>query len=309
MRDWIADVPEDDREKVRKQYGKAKTFEKKISILRTWHPRGHLSLKPIKNLEEYFKYIRVCTNETTWFRGEVRDFGSLVPKLYRNIGNTEIVEQQRRERRYFFEFQRRSRSLVPEIHPSDTWSWYFLIQHYGGPTRLFDWTQDAAIALFFALGTDQDDTNDSIVTCMAPTALLEFAFKEIGEKNSVGAGILYPGENPTQKWIANITAADDSGIEELPTSPIALLPPYLNPRISAQRSCFTLFGSKIDGFIQEGKQVVCPCCGQKIFNKLVINGKSKNNLRKELTRIGITSGRVYPGLDGLCREISAEIYE
>ena len=191
---------------------------------------------------------------------------------------------------------------------NDTWSWYFLIQHYGGSTRLLDWTQDAAIALFFALDAGQEDANDSVVTCLASPALLEYAFKELGDEESGPGTVLYPGERPTDRWIANITAPNDQTVRELPASPIALLPPYLNQRITAQRSCFTLFGNRIDGFYEDGRHIVCPCCGGQIFWKMVIDGQSKNDLRKELARIGITSGKIYPGLDGLCKEITDEIY-
>ncbi len=197
---------------------------------------------------------------------------------------------------------------MPDISVNDTWSWYFLIQHYGGSTRLLDWTQDAAIALFFALGTDQENSNDSMVTCLTPTALLQYALKELGDEEPESSTILYPGEKPTDRWITNISAPADHTIRELPASPIALLPPYSNPRITAQRSCFTLFGNRIDGFYEDGKHIVCPTCGQQIFCKLVIEGQSKNDLRKELARIGITSGKIYPGLDGLCKEITDEIY-
>ncbi len=308
MRDWINDVPETDREKVRGLYEKAKTFEATIDVLKTWHPKGHLNTDPIKNLEEYFKYIRVCTHDFTWFRGEPKDYGSLIPKLYRNMEGDNILEQQIKERHYFFEFQRRARPLAAEISVDDQWSWYFLIQHYGGPTRLLDWTQDAAVALFFALDTDRENTDDAIVICLTPTVLLEYVFNELGHEAIVSDKVLYPGEEPTNKWIANISESNDPTIWDLPSSPIALLPPHLNPRISAQRSCFTLFGKKTDGFYKEGKQIVCPTCGQQIFGRLVIDGKSKNDLRKELARIGITSGKIYPGLDGLCKEITGEIF-
>jgi hypothetical protein len=38
MYDWIEDVPEKDRDKVRELYNKAKTFEDKVELLKTWHP-------------------------------------------------------------------------------------------------------------------------------------------------------------------------------------------------------------------------------------------------------------------------------
>ncbi len=50
MYDWIGDVPENDRARVKDLYEKAKTFEAKIELLKTWHPKGYLNLNPIKSL-------------------------------------------------------------------------------------------------------------------------------------------------------------------------------------------------------------------------------------------------------------------
>ncbi len=306
--DWVERVPEQNREKVRESFLKAGTLKDKVRLLARWHPKGYATLRPIRNLEEYFRYVKASTTDWTWFRGETRDFGRLVPRLYRGCKTGNIAEQKENERLYFLEFQRRARPFAPDVALNDTWAWYFLIQHYGGPTRLLDWSEDAAIALFFAVGTDQGDTRNSIVTCLEPAALLDYAFREVGGKATNAGRVLYPGERPTERWIGNIGEQDGQPIRSLPISPIALLPPHLNPRITAQRSCFTLFGNKADGFHKNGKQIVCPCCGGPIFSRLVIDGKSRNDLRKELAKIGVTSGRVYPGLEGLCRELSQEIY-
>jgi FRG domain len=304
---WLNDIPENDRQRVTKLYSKARNFQEKVEVLKEWHPKGHVTLKPIRNLEEYFKYIKLLSTESTWFRGESKDYGHLIPKLYRGIESDKIEKQLGNERKYFLEFRRRARSLAPSISPSDTWAWYFLVQHYGGPTRLLDWTEDAAIALFFALDSNTDETDNPIVIILQPTVLATFVFKEINEENHIHGSVLYPGEFPTEKWISNMQKQNDSLNAEIPNAPIALLPPHSDARITAQRSCFTLFGRQFHGFCKNGQEILCPCCDRKIIIRLVIDGRSKKELRKELTRIGITSGKVYPGLDGLCKEISEEI--
>lgn len=308
MEDWLNGVAEEDREKAERAYADAGTLEAKVRVLSQWHPRGYVNLDPIKNLEEYFKYVRLTANESTWFRGESRDHGHLIPKLYRGIDDVERTKQQAKEQEFLLEFRRRARTLAPSIQPDDIWSWYFLIQHYGGQTRLLDWTQDAAIALFFALDTHRDAAQDPIVIELQPTTLIGYAFAETGDKAPGTAAVLYPGETPTDKWITNLTEPKGHPSIGIPDWPIPLLPPYSDPRIASQKSCFTLFGNRIHGFYKDSKPILCSCCGQRVIRMLVIDGRATGSLRSELKRIGIASGRVYPGLDGLSKELEDEIF-
>jgi hypothetical protein len=304
MEEWINTIPEIDREKVKDQYKKAKTFDEKVGIVKDQHPKGYINIEPIRNLEEYFKYLRIATLPSTWFRGESKEFEFLIPKLYRNTEESNIKEQLIKERKLLFEFRRRARPFAPKIDPNDIWSWYFLVQHYGGPTRLLDWTTNATIALFFALDSDPNSKENPIVITLQPTVLTNYAFKDINYEKSVSSSVLYPGEIPTEKWINNLTSESF----EIPDSPLALFPAYSDPRIIAQSSCFTLFGKLKDGFYKDGKQILCPCCDNRVIHKLVIDGNSKNDLRKEIYKIGITSGKVYPGLEGLNKEVVYEIF-
>src|SRR5260370_40182692 len=42
----------------------------------------------------------------------------------------------------------------------DKWEWYFLMQHYGVPTRLLDWTDNPLIALYFAVNDQPESASD-----------------------------------------------------------------------------------------------------------------------------------------------------
>jgi len=126
----------------------------------------------------------------------------------------------------------------------------------------------------------------------------------LGSDTSIHGSVLYPGEDITNEWISNIVAEKF----DIPNSPIALLPAYSDTRIIAQRSCFTLFGKQIDGFIKNEKEILCPCCDRKIIHRIIIDGNSKEALRKELSQIGITSETIYPGLEGLNKNIFQEIF-
>jgi hypothetical protein len=301
LTEWLNAIPIDKREEIKYEYSNS-SFKDKINILKKWHPNNYITIEPIKTLEEFLKYIRVTTTDSTWFRGESKDHKFLIPKLYRNINKENVIEQLKKEKRYLYEFRRRAHSLVGEIESDNIWMWYFLIQHYGGPTRLLDWTKDATVALFFALNSESN--NNPIIIILQPTTLIDYAYNDIGREKENKSSVLYPSETPTNKWVDNL----DSNNYNIPDSPIPLLPPYSDKRISAQNSCFTLFGKRINGFYKDNKQIVCPCCERKVIHKLVIDKEMKKELKKELSKMGVTYSKIYPGLEGLNKELTNEIY-
>ena len=80
-----------------------------------------------------------------WFRGHINADWKLTPKLYRKP----FIGADENEIRH--EFQSRALQLIQTRLPANKWEWYFLMQHYGVPTRLLDWTENALIAMYFAV--------------------------------------------------------------------------------------------------------------------------------------------------------------
>lgn len=315
MTDWIDTVSEENIEAVRKLWGKAQSPEEQSRVLREWHPRGDVNVEPIGSLEEYFRHVRLAANHPAWFRGQSRDFGVLAPKLYR--ADLKIKAPLDYERRFFLELRRRGRALAPSIDANDTWSWYFLMQHYGAPTRLLDWTNDAAVALFFALDTARDDSENPVVFVLSPAVLTGQASLGAGE-TALTDGVFYTHDADAQKWLGNLQDAVPPKGPSVPNSAIPLLPSHLDPRIGGQVSRFTLFGLRPNAFTVEdgphasilrGKygDMICRACGQRALYRMVIDGAKKGALRRELARIGVTTSRVYPGLAGLCAELADEL--
>jgi hypothetical protein len=73
----------------------------------------------------------VGEEEPPWYRGQGDASWGLIPKIYR----PEFANADEKELRH--EFQSAGSQLLGSSTPKDRWDWYFLMQHYGAPTRLW----------------------------------------------------------------------------------------------------------------------------------------------------------------------------
>ena len=65
------------------------------------------------------------------------------------------------------EFTTRAPALSDYTKPSDAsvlnnWESYFVMQHYGAPTRLLDWTEASLVALYFAVRSNAGNFNAAV---------------------------------------------------------------------------------------------------------------------------------------------------
>jgi hypothetical protein len=120
-----------------------------------------------------------------WFRGEENaDWSTaLKPKLYRTKPNKyklkEILRQEQDLR-----LKRRGSQLAGEGKPSDHWERYFLMEHYGVPTRLLDWSDGALVALYFALKPVRG-SQEAAVYMLDPWWLNKIVYKEFPTAKAV----------------------------------------------------------------------------------------------------------------------------
>src|SRR6266436_9879024 len=138
---------------------------------------------------------------------------------------------------------------MQERRPSDKWEWYFLMQHYGSPTRLLDWSDAALVALYFAVESrggegDKYSGADAVVYMLDPWWLNEQAFADCRKTEQYRAG-----GTAFCDWGAAQTYLPDEKdpLKTLDvTCPMAIDPSHFSRRIAAQRSRFTIFGKEPD---------------------------------------------------------------
>ncbi len=106
-------------------------------------------------------------NEIIWYRGHTSSGWDLLPSIARpprSIDAELTVLKRFKQNAYPF----------LSSPPSTEWEWLFLMQHYGAPTRLLDWTESPLIGLYFAVD-DHESTQDGCVWALRPIKLNEIA--------------------------------------------------------------------------------------------------------------------------------------
>jgi hypothetical protein len=225
-----------------------------------------------------------------WFRGQQRKHWDLIPTLVR-IGGLRLdrkTEDNIRE-----EFATRAPALSRfEPLPTNDWDLYFLMQHYGAPTRLLDWTESPIIALYFAV-RDNPGYYDSAVWMLNPYELNRRVSKKSEVVSPSAQGVSKVDAKRVTPWLRERWSD-----AKIPEHPLAIFPTHIARRISSQRACFTIHGSKKLGFTEFTKGVD-PC-----LTKVIIPGRSVGNMRLSLERMGIDDTTIFPDLEGLGRSLA-----
>jgi len=172
-----------------------------------------------------------------WFRGHGNVSWSLVPNLYRARTAIAGVGAGYYSEAILLEKFRLRAPMFLERLPATDWEWLFLMQHYGLPTRLLDWTESSLIALYFAI-RDHTDKADAAVWVMNPWWL---------NCQTFGKYLLFPADDRRAKKHAPLL----SGRNLKGRLPLAITPIHASPRIAAQRGVFkrTAPNHRLSGFI------------------------------------------------------------
>lgn len=233
-----------------------------------------------------------------WFRGQARTTFTLLPSIVRRPGMNATMEDA-----YLSKFESLVIPYVQQIPafplPGGVptyWSWLVMMQHYGVPTRLLDWSRYALAALYFA--TNPEDTGitpgvDAAVWVLNPTRLNQaFNFNPN----------LQPGYIPNMEE-PGFTEQFGPQSQEMPNlTPAAAIAPVNNPNIQAQRGVFTVYPLKKGLIPMENLDNA-----SDYLLKICIANESFPLIQTELRHYGITKLALFPNITNIAQEINQEV--
>lgn len=242
-----------------------------------------------------------------WFRGTSSvQKHRLLPSVFRSDLNG--VTGQFDEFNMTTMFRNRSPVLGGVPHRYDQDQWLFLMQHYGLPTRLLDWTENVLAALFFAV----DDTDRGLPADNSVVWLLHPI--ELNKQTVIGNTALNgfpntwtPGNIGNNYVQLSFFPEADHGRLNASYYPIAIQPIYSDARQRAQDSCFTIHGldkRAIDDIFDNNSNLV----RQNFLKKYVICKNACSEILSDLKARGITRATLYPDLTGLAAELKHRFF-
>ncbi|HEY0016035.1 MAG TPA: FRG domain-containing protein [Longimicrobium sp.] len=210
------------------------------------------------------------------------------------------------------EFQRRAHHYGVDLpEKNDLVEWLALIQHYGGPTRLLDFTRSPYVAAFFAMeNADRDATvfaidTDALMTKARNTYTFntsDFNTKMLAEANNV---LQQRSRNTGLLWVE---------------------PDRLNQRISVQQGTFLLpldtarsfednmfedFSVRSSMFSQMEPQKLTSYTflDRAILVKIVLSRNFHSQAMLDLASMNVTSTSLFGGLEGFARSLPGILRE
>jgi hypothetical protein len=261
------------------------------------------------------------------FRGQSNKEWDLATSLERSVtdyswlGHDRATGLETEEKWMLHEFKRnyhRFSNSAPNI--DDSFEWLAIMQHYGSPTRLLDFTESFFIATYFAI---IDSKSDAAVWAINRWVLRD-KLKNVFSLNYNNSETLKDEVNDIHIQLANKFIAHKYTGNSDPNSVIPLEPKTCSERLAKQQGLFlmptntneTFMNNIIDAF-QINKEAIFSISFNSLINeshlknlsekvfvvKFIIPKELHWEILDQLYYMNITADTLFPGIEGLAKSL------
>jgi hypothetical protein len=236
--------------------------------------------RTIHNVAELLGAIQSAFNHLSlaahWFRGHSKAEWNLIPSVHRNYCSEDEVQMTSR-------FRLAAPTRYPNCPASGDFArWICLMQHFGLPTRLLDWTESPLAAAYFAIIHEPCD-GDATIWCLSPSDLNKVATDR--------ASIAFLAHERVSLLLKPAFLGGDS-----PDQSIAVMGQDVDVRMAVQQGGFTIHGC--DSPLEKHSEA------HRFLQKFVIPQAARETFRKELWILGIRRSMLFPDIENLARELT-----
>lgn len=252
-----------------------------------------------------------------WFRGEAppREANwELIPKVFRplkELGEASPVCARAYENGICEAFRAQARSRHANCPQEEDFAgWLALMQHYGVPTRLLDWTGSILVAAFFAcqrVARQADDEPNGVVWALDPVALNEkiphyTSFARIPVLSTYHRDYTEMASGDRSPWEPYCTVNNLVRSAFYPDADrdcvVAVAPAEIDPRMTVQQSMFTIHGLARSMASLSDMNDTPP-----LLQRYEVAGDRKADLREALSLLGIRVSTLFPDLEHLAVDV------
>ncbi len=224
-----------------------------------------------------------ASNKILWFRGNRSADWDVSPSVWRNY-NPEA------ERNFTNRFRARAATRHQTLpHYDDGATWLSLMQHYGLPTRLLDWTRSPLIACYFAIE--------------------EYIYNKSAVPRDAVVWILEPHILNSIEGFGEITPSIDAHMCEQMLNPaftdrtsennrvLAVMAAEKDIRMFVQQGCFTIHSDKTPLNKRQGHE--------RYLTHITIPERYVKQMAFEIDVCGFRKGDIFPDLAHLADELKS----
>jgi len=242
------------------------------------------TVRSVTDLVDFLHALSRRWPDGLWYRGHAKANWKLLPKAYRDR------KMKKAEAQMYHRFHRGAPSRYANCPPSgEGGEWLPLMQHYGLPTRLLDWTASPLIALYFAVNYERDKRKGpASVWVLNPTKMND-------EFIGIPAIVSHTDNDCVESIIQNITNPKCvKGNDKV----VAIFTREIDVRIAVQQGRFTIHG------LQAPLEDTANAC--RFLAKITIAEKARNVMRDFVDLMGMQLSMLFPDLDHLAEGIARD---